>query len=620
LRADLVLVLFVLAASTSAFGGKKAPKLAETIDLPPTFDVDYQFAAKQRAQLGPQREVPDDIAGHVGQEVFDSLVKSQMISGFRLPYTWSFRPYDSPSVNAFSLADGEVVAFTGLSRLIGTNRGLWAAVLAHEIAHVARRHAARRALFHEYIEEQVRYWQIRARMGDNGAVWAELAVRVAGNLAEKKLSRDLEHDADIQGMLLMARAGYHPDNAFAMHHLLRMNTPERSRIGTFFFSDHPRWESRDQRTERAYTDALTEYSRLWASPEASPGGTPPAVAFLGNTRGVENKGGSTGDLTLTLSCRNVGEPVVLLIHLTNGAGSPVHSIVGDYQDASGNMVIRERAVCADADSARPTIIHIPTAIIPAQDRKLRAQVDVLGARDEVLERSKVFDVPFPKTDRRAAATMAKVRVEPEPDVFPKVQEDGYKITKTNSPVATHTETEIAALPTRVEKPSIEVALSAVNPPAGQSGPHIPLGTTQTAVGAFPSALDSSGRPSNWTTQRAPSASSSWWQLSPAAEASPGISLSQSSTFFPVQPVGVESTPARVAIANRTKRVLTISAIRIAGSDASDFTQTNDCGHSVDAGATCTVSLTFTPTANGTRTAVLKVEGIAQEITLTGIGK
>ena len=59
---DLVLVLFLLTGSNAAFGGKKAPKLAETIDLPQTFEVDFQFAAKQRAQLAPQREVPDDIA------------------------------------------------------------------------------------------------------------------------------------------------------------------------------------------------------------------------------------------------------------------------------------------------------------------------------------------------------------------------------------------------------------------------------------------------------------------------------------------------------------------------------------------------------------------------------
>lgn len=37
----LLLVLFVLTAFNAAFGGKKAPKLAETIDLPPTFGADF---------------------------------------------------------------------------------------------------------------------------------------------------------------------------------------------------------------------------------------------------------------------------------------------------------------------------------------------------------------------------------------------------------------------------------------------------------------------------------------------------------------------------------------------------------------------------------------------------
>jgi hypothetical protein len=284
------------------------------------------------------------------------------------------------------------------------------------------------------------------------------------------------------------------------------------------------------------------------------------------------------------------------------------------------MVFRERAACVDADSARPTIVHIPTALIPAHDRRLKAQVDVLGPRDEMLERSKVFDVHFPKTEGRPATTIASVWVEPGPGAPPKVEENEYKIANTSFPVTTHAETETAAVPTRIEKPSIEVAVRPVSAPAGQSGPHTPLGTTQTVLAALPSALDSSGRPSNWTTLLAPSDSSPWWRLSPPAEAAPSITLSQSSTFFSVQPVGVESAPARIGITNRTQTLFTISAIRITGSDPSDFTQTNDCGRPIDAGATCTLSLTFVPTANGTRTAVLKVEGIAQEIKLTGIGK
>jgi hypothetical protein len=634
--ANFLLMFFLLTAVGPAFGGKKAPKLAETIDLPLTFDIDFQFAAKQRVQLGRQTEVLDDVAGRVGADVFQSLVRTQMISGFGLPYNWTFRLYNIPAVNAGSLADGEVEAYTGLSRLIGTNRGLWAAVLAHEVAHVARRHAVRKYLFHEYVEEQVRYWQTRARLGDKGAGWTALAVRIAGNLAEKKLSRDLEHDADIQGMLLMARAGYHPDYAFAMHHLLRMNTQERSKVGTFFFSDHPRWESRDQRTERAYTEALTEYNRLWETPDTSPGGGPPAVAFLGDVRGVENKVGGTGDLTLALSCRNVRGPVGLVIHLTRRDGTPVQST--DYRDSEGNTVIHERASCLDTDGARPTIVHIPTAVIPAQEHKLKAQVVVLGPDDGILERSRVFDVRFPKADRRNNTIMAKVRVEPELGEVPGANRAAeYKLADTLAPAPIHTMTpgDSAPLPTApVDQPIAAVAavptpisLGHVN--AEVNAAMVAIRTelpksdslsnprTDESLGVLPSALDGSGAPSNWTHSLAPNSSLTWWRV--LATPPLGIALSRSAIFFPVQPVDSVSSPASVVVTNKTPAGLPLSGITITGSDSSDFTQTNDCGPTIDAGGTCTVSLIFRPTANGTRTSILVLDAV-EKIRLTGIGK
>jgi hypothetical protein len=638
-RADFCLILFLAIAHSPAFAGKKAPKIAETIDLPSSFDVDFQFAAKQRVELGPQKEVPDDAAGRVGTEVFQSLVKTEMISGFGLPYAWTFKVSDNPAVNAFSLADGEVVAFTGLSRLIGTNRGLWAAVLSHEIGHVARRHAAKKYLFHRYVQEQVRYWQMRAQMGDRGAAWAALGVQVAGNLAEKKLSRDMEHDADIQGMLLMARAGYHPDYSFAMHHLLRMGDPERSRIGTFFFSDHPRWETRDQRTDRAYTEALAEYNRLWETADASPGGAPPSVAFLGDVRGLENKAGGTGDLTLALSCRNVERPVGLVIRLTKGDGSPVQTTASEYRDSVGNALIYERAACLDRDGAKPTIVHIPAAIIHGQERKLKAQVEVVGS-DGILERSKVFDVHFPKAARQNSTILAKVRVEPELGEKPGEGADQDEIAHAapRVPIPAQIGSDaVSEAATHVEQPKASAAEVIVATRSGDSGaivqvapdairPALPAkrgplsAPSSETLGLLPSALDDRGLPSNWANRLAPTSSGTWWQVSQAAGSVNKIDMSRSAVFFPVQQVDTNSLPTRVVITNSTSAAMMISGLTFAGTDATDFRQSNDCGSKIEAGATCTVSLTFRPTANGTRRGVLTVNGTTQEISLTGIGK
>jgi Zn-dependent protease with chaperone function len=638
--AGIVLVLFLLTALSAAFARKKAPKLAETIDLPSSFDVDFQLAAKQRVELGSQKEVPDDVAGRVGADVFQSLIQTQMISGIGLPYSWRFRPIDSPVVNAFSLADGEVVAYAGLSRLIGANRGLWAAVLAHEVAHVSRRHVIKKVLFHEYIEEQVRYWQMRARMGDKAAGWTALAVRIAGNLAEKKLSRDLEHEADMQGMLLMARAGYHPDYAFAMHHLLRMNSPDRSKLGTFFFSDHPRWETRDQRTERAYTEALAEYNQLWARPETSPGGAPPAVAFLGEIRGTENKEGGTGDLSLALSCRNVGSPVALVVHLTRRDGTPVQSLVSDYRDSAGRVRIQERALCSDTEAARPTIVRIPTALIPGQDRKLKAQIEVIGPNDSALERSRVFDIHFPKTDKRATNVVARVRVEPAPGEVPGVErEDQYSAAEADAPVtirAQQAKENVTLAATRVE-PKVDVATATVAASTENFGGAV--GTASVAVqpepptrnspsdtsphetlGVLPSALNGSGLPTNWGNSLVPASSATWWRVSTSIEPSLKIGVSRSVISFPVQPVDTESLPAIVIITNNSPAALTISRVTLAGADSSDFSQVSDCDHSIDAGATCTLSLMFKPTASGTRSALLTFAETSVRVVLTGIGK
>ena len=52
--------------------------------------------------------------------------------------------------------------------------------------------------------------------------------------------------------------------------------------------------------------------------------------------------------------------------------------------------------------------------------------------------------------------------------------------------------------------------------------------------------------------------------------------------------------------------MTISSISITGADPQDFYADSNCGSSVAENASCTIYVTFTPTANGTRTATLQV--------------
>ena len=65
---------------------------------------------------------------------------------------------------------------------------------------------------------------------------------------------------------------------------------------------------------------------------------------------------------------------------------------------------------------------------------------------------------------------------------------------------------------------------------------------------------------------------------------------------------------------------------LAGTNAGDFAQSNNCGGALAASGTCSISVTFTPTATGSRTANLvvtdntgNVAGSTQTATLTGTG-
>src|SRR5439155_14993623 len=87
---------------------------------------------------------------------------------------------------------------------------------------------------------------------------------------------------------------------------------------------------------------------------------------------------------------------------------------------------------------------------------------------------------------------------------------------------------------------------------------------------------------------------------------PVVALSHASLNFGTVAIGATSGTKTVTLTNVGTTTLTISGIAITGANAGDFAQTHTCGSSLAAGASCAISVTFKPTASGTRTAVLSV--------------
>jgi hypothetical protein len=101
------------------------------------------------------------------------------------------------------------------------------------------------------------------------------------------------------------------------------------------------------------------------------------------------------------------------------------------------------------------------------------------------------------------------------------------------------------------------------------------------------------------------------------------SVSPTMLAFGNQAVGVPSSPQNVVLTNIGKSRLKISSIAMGGADPGDFSQTNNCGKGLAAGASCQIQVTFTPTALGARSASVVINSpelsVPQTVPLSGTG-
>jgi predicted Zn-dependent protease len=120
-------------------------------------------------------------------------------SGYR------FYVLDLPTPNAHALSTGQVFVTRGLLAILDDEAEL-AAAMAHELGHLARRHAAQR--------EQQRQGVLQAILEATritGSTVVATSVAQEGVLALRRYSREQELDADRAGLGYLQRAGYRSD-------------------------------------------------------------------------------------------------------------------------------------------------------------------------------------------------------------------------------------------------------------------------------------------------------------------------------------------------------------------------------------------------------------------------
>jgi len=220
----LALILLTSNAFADGFGslldlGKKlvpvVPKAVQSVteankDMTP--EQEYTLGRAFGAQLLQSHKVSnDEKANHYINVLGQALARFS-----DLPETYAgyhFQILESPEVNAFSAPGGLIFITTGLI-LMTHNEDELAAVLAHEIGHVAKRHGV------EAIKKdrQTKAWvgigaDTASALGSDQMKQAASSLRdsvsdLTSTIIDKGYSRDTEYQADAAAVTVLTRAGY----------------------------------------------------------------------------------------------------------------------------------------------------------------------------------------------------------------------------------------------------------------------------------------------------------------------------------------------------------------------------------------------------------------------------
>jgi len=152
---------------------------------------------------------------------------------------WRFGVLDTEDINAFAMPGGYVFVTKGLYRRLNSEAEL-AGVLAHEIAHVVRKHHLR------LLQKSRALADLGAAVGRRIEGGSPVARNFLGNFWEifaRGLDKEAEYEADRMGVVLAARAGYDAYGLPAVLQDLRQVSREDARVA-FLFKTHPHPDDR----------------------------------------------------------------------------------------------------------------------------------------------------------------------------------------------------------------------------------------------------------------------------------------------------------------------------------------------------------------------------------------
>lgn len=234
-----LLIIFVSSCQKVPISGRKQVHLIPESQLISMAVTQYGQTLQQSKVITGTPEA--NMVNSVGKKIADAAVflMKQMNESDRLQgYAWEYHLLENKEPNAWCLPGGKIAVYTGILPITKTEAGL-AVVMGHEVGHAIAQHGNERMT--QQLAAQAGALGLSLYVAEKPAETQQIFQAAYGYGAQYGVllpfSRVQELEADKIGMVLMAIAGYDPNEAVGLWERMKQQ-PGAGSIPEFM-STHP---------------------------------------------------------------------------------------------------------------------------------------------------------------------------------------------------------------------------------------------------------------------------------------------------------------------------------------------------------------------------------------------
>lgn len=242
----ITVVFIVVACATNPFTGKKTfafPGTENASLFPASFSQYNQVLSESKVIKGTKDA---EMIKRVGQRIAvaaERYLTANGYEGYLKDYQWEYTLIESEQVNAWCMPGGKIAFYTGILPIAANETGV-AAIMGHEVAHALANHGQQR--MSTGMLQQLGGIGVALATSNKDPrtrqIW-EQAYGIGSTVGVMlPFSRAHETESDEIGQVLMAIAGYNPDEAANLWY--RMKEVSGGAAPPEFLSTHPSSDTR----------------------------------------------------------------------------------------------------------------------------------------------------------------------------------------------------------------------------------------------------------------------------------------------------------------------------------------------------------------------------------------